>query len=105
MSIDYSTLSVQELNSVIAEAQSAIETKAEQEKEEVRGELTALAQSRGYTIEDLFPSSGKGKKKAKLPATHRDPNNPANTWTGRGRKPKWMIEALEADASVEDFKV
>jgi len=105
MSIDYNTLSVKELGSVIAEAQTAIEAKQEQEKDEVRSEILTLVETRGYSIDELFPTSGKGKKKTKLPPAYRDPSNSSNTWTGRGRKPKWLTEALEAGAELESLKV
>jgi DNA-binding protein H-NS len=32
----------------------------------------------------------------KLSPTHRNPDNPAQTWTGRGRKPRWLVAALDA---------
>ncbi len=35
--------------------------------------------------------------------TYRNANG--DVWTGRGRRPKWLVEALEQGASVEDFKV
>ena len=27
-----------------------------------------------------------------------------NTWTGRGRKPKWLIAAINAGAKLDDFR-
>ena len=103
MSIDYSSLGTQELGLIIAEAQTAIKAKREQEKDEVRSEILTLAESRGYSIDELFPTGGKGKKKPA--ATHRDPGNPGNTWTGRGRKPKWLLEALDAGRTIEEFVI
>lgn len=105
MSVDYSSLSITELNATIAEAQTALEAKKESEKEDLRNEVLELVQSRGFSMEELFNIEGKPKKKGKLPLTHKDPNNPSNTWTGRGRKPKWLTEALEAGADIDDYKV
>lgn len=34
---------------------------------------------------------------------YRDPEKPENTWAGRGKKPGWLLEKLEAGASLEDF--
>jgi DNA-binding protein H-NS len=105
MSIDYNALSVKELGSVITEAQTAIEAKRDLEIAEIQGEITSLVEARGYSIEDIFPTGGKVKKKSKLAPTHQDPNNPSNTWTGRGRKPKWLTEALEGGAKIDDFVI
>jgi DNA-binding protein H-NS len=27
-----------------------------------------------------------------------------NTWAGRGRRPTWLVEAIEAGAALEDFR-
>ena len=104
MAINYDDMSVAELGSVIADAQNAIQAKKEQEKEAVRVEAVSLIESRGYSVEDIFPS-GKAKKKTKAPVTHRDPENPKNTWTGKGRKPKWLEEALMGGKELSEFRV
>lgn len=41
----------------------------------------------------------------KLSPTHRNPNNPAETWTGRGRKPRWLVAALNAGNTVEECRI
>ena len=41
----------------------------------------------------------------KLSPTHRNPNNPAETWTGRGRKPNWLVAKLSKGAKMSDFAV
>lgn len=41
----------------------------------------------------------------KLLPTYRNPNNPEETWTGRGRKPKWLIAALDAGSTVDQCRI
>ncbi len=36
---------------------------------------------------------------------YRNPCNSAETWTGRGRKPKWLREALAHGAHLEDLTI
>ncbi|MBO9468145.1 H-NS histone family protein [Tropicibacter sp. R15_0] len=36
---------------------------------------------------------------------YRHPENPALTWSGRGRKPKWFVEALEQGKTPEDLAI
>jgi DNA-binding protein H-NS len=50
----------------------------------------------------LDNSNGKSNKKSVAPK-YADPTNPENTWTGRGRKPKWLVTALESGRTAEDF--
>lgn len=52
-------------------------------------------------------AAGKKRKQGpkKLSPTHRNPSNPAETWTGRGRKPRWLVAALDAGRTVEDCRI
>jgi DNA-binding protein H-NS len=36
---------------------------------------------------------------------YRNPENPAETWAGRGRPPKWVQAALEAGQTLEDLAI
>lgn len=37
----------------------------------------------------------------KVPPKYRDPANPTNVWSGRGRSPRWFAEALRAGLAAE----
>jgi DNA-binding protein H-NS len=74
------------------------------ERNAVRDEIVAVAKQHGFTVEELF---GKVRKsKGKVAAKYRDPKNPENTWTGRGRMPRWMAAATKGGrAKKEDFLI
>ena len=36
---------------------------------------------------------------------YRNPDNPAETWAGRGLKPRWLAAALKAGHKLEDFSI
>jgi DNA-binding protein H-NS len=36
---------------------------------------------------------------------YRNPSNSAETWTGRGRQPKWVRDALAAGLRLEDLTI
>lgn len=72
------------------------------ERAEVRQKIVDLAKQHGFEVSELF---GKGRKGGVAPK-YRDPNNPANTWSGRGRMPKWMAAATKGGkAKKEDFLI
>jgi DNA-binding protein H-NS len=49
---------------------------------------------------------GRAKGKGTIAIKYRDPKNPGNTWTGRGRMPRWMTAATKGNkAKKEDFLV
>src|SRR4051794_26769610 len=70
------------------------------ERSALRQRLVDLAKERGFDIHDLF---GKGRK-GTVAVKYRDPKNAENTWTGRGRMPRWMVAATKSGkARKEDF--
>ena len=72
------------------------------ERAAVRVKAIALAKAHGFEIDDLF---GRGRKR-KVLVKYRDPNNPANTWTGRGLMPRWLVKATKGGkAKKEDFLI
>jgi DNA-binding protein H-NS len=36
---------------------------------------------------------------------YQNPDVPTETWSGRGKRPRWLVSALKAGATVEDFKI
>lgn len=59
-------------------------------------------------IEDIAPAKGKGRssstKGTKVAAKYRNPET-GDTWTGRGRQPKWVEAALASGKALEDLAV
>jgi DNA-binding protein H-NS len=74
------------------------------ERAELRQRILAMVKEHGFEIGDLF---GKGRKgKGAVAIKYRDPQNPANTWTRRGRMPRWLVAATKGGkAKKEDFLV
>ena len=74
------------------------------ERLELRQKLTDMAKQHGFDIHELF---GKGRKgKGSVAVKYRDPKNRANTWTGRGRMPRWMAAATKGGkAKKDDFLI
>jgi DNA-binding protein H-NS len=71
------------------------------ERAELRERIIAMVKEHGFEIGDLF---GKGRKgKGSVAVKYRDPKNPENTWTGRGRMPRWMAAATKGGKAKEDF--
>jgi DNA-binding protein H-NS len=97
-------LTVAALTKVIECAQGLLEQKTEGARRSFVEEVTARAKSLGMSITDLFgrtkpePKPNRAKrstaKRASSAAKYRGPN-PGETWTGRGRPPRWLV-ALEA---------
>lgn len=119
MSINLDELSVEELEKLIKQAEAALDKKRKAQLKEAQAVLEKMAKDMGVDPADLLKAAEKkprgkkkaaaGKKKAgvRRPAAvkFRDPNNSDNTWTGRGKRPVWLQQALEKGAKLEDFAI
>jgi len=74
------------------------------ERLELRQKLIDEAKKNGFDIHELFGRGRKGKRTVAV--KYRDPKNRANTWTGRGRMPRWMAAATKGGkAKKDDFLI
>jgi DNA-binding protein H-NS len=97
MAINLKTLSPSELESLIHTARSQLEHSRSRQIEEVRGKIEALLHEAGLTLGDVFPRiAGRGKKgKTTVAPKYRNPEDPSQTWTGRGKRPLWLAALLK----------
>ncbi|MPL60978.1 DNA-binding protein H-NS [Rhodobacter sp. 140A] len=104
MDINFDVLPLAELKILRAKVDRAIETYEERKKREALAELEESARKMGFSFAELAELSSTKPRKAVAPK-YANPENPAETWTGRGRKPKWVEAALAAGKSLEDLAI
>jgi DNA-binding protein H-NS len=94
------------LEARIADAKAAA---VEEAKAEVKAKIDAILESSGLTIVDLYPRAkgarGRGNGLSKAVVKYHNPKEPSQTWTGRGRKPLWLVEAVKKGTKQESFAV
>ena len=102
--INLHDLSLKELKQLEKDVQKAIASFEERQKSEARAKLEEQARSMGFTLAELV---GLEVKKQRAPAQpkYRHPENASLTWTGRGRKPQWFIEAIAAGQTPESLAI
>lgn len=104
MNINLNDLSIKELKSLKGEVDKAIATYEERKRLEALMQMEEKARELGFSLRDLLKHSVK-KGRAPVAPKFANPENPAITWSGRGRKPQWFIEALESGKTAEDMMV
>ena len=62
------------------------------------------AKLQGNMPSELGGARGKERDTTSSPK-YRHPENPELSWSGRGRRPAWIREAVEAGRSLSDFEV
>lgn len=102
--IDLENMSLADLKALKKRVDSAIEDFAEREKRQKLAEIEAFAKERGLSLADLASLGGKKTRKPAA-AKYANPANPSETWTGRGRRPRWVVAAQEAGKSLDDLAI
>jgi DNA-binding protein H-NS len=70
---------------------------------QLRATISEQAQLLGVSIDDLLPKKKGGRGRAA--AKYRDPDDPHNLWSGRGKAPRWMQELLNRGRAKEEFAI
>jgi DNA-binding protein H-NS len=99
--VNVDKMSLKELLDLEGRVRRAIMNAKERERSELRTKIASLAENAGFTVSELF-GAGRGKG-SKVAVKYRNKDNPAETWTGRGRQPKWLAARLSKGAKLNDF--
>lgn len=101
-SFNVDKMSLKDLLELEGKVQKAIAGARERERSEIRQKVEALVQTAGFSVSELFGARGAPKGKT-VAAKYINPDDRTQTWTGRGRKPKWLVAKLEKGATMDDF--
>lgn len=102
--LDLNSLTLADLKQLQKDVTKAIASFEDRKKAEARTALEAQAKGLGYTLAELVGPPVARVRAAAAPK-YRHPENAAVTWSGRGRKPRWFIDALAAGRSEESLAV
>lgn len=98
MAINLENLSPAELQTLIKNAEAQMDAARKTHIQSVRTQIDALLSRSGLAIDEVYPRRGgkasKASKQAVVPK-YRNPENPTQTWSGRGKRPLWFNEALK----------
>lgn len=97
------------LKEISAAATERLGLIAEKIKAEKLAKLKALAEELGIDPNsislDAKPARTRAVSANPAPIRFRDTANPENTWSGRGRAPKWLQAYIDAGRQIDEFKV
>lgn len=104
--LDLKKLTVEALEDLQQSIMAEVERRHQEAITEAVQKVKELADAAAIPVEDLLElvkaenSRSKGAQRAK----YKDPSSGA-TWTGKGRKPGWVVSFLEAGGVLEDLAI
>jgi DNA-binding protein H-NS len=105
---DLETLSFEDLWRLHEELTKILAEKLVAEKFELERRLALLRQSHFISEPggaEAETESGATPRHAKLPPKYRNDSVAGETWTGRGKRPRWLVEAIRLGRKIDEFRI
>jgi DNA-binding protein H-NS len=98
LAIDISKLNQDQLATLAARVQARLTELQIEKVAKIRDKVMAMITSEGIDYAELIGHSAtkRGKARAKVKPKYRNPANKSETWSGRGRQPRWFAAAIKA---------
>lgn len=102
--INLDALDLAELKKLRRDVEKAIENFETRRLLQARDILNAKAQELGVSLLEIA-TMGKPVRASAVAAKYRNPDDETQTWSGRGRKPKWFADALTSGRTAESLQI
>lgn len=107
--LELESMSVDELWSLHERITKILSERITSEKQELEKRLAVLNRGQEAINGDLTTSLGSNDKvRRKYPRVfpkYRNPATPTETWSGRGKQPRWLVAAIKSGRKVDDFRI
>jgi DNA-binding protein H-NS len=104
MNVDLNSMSLKELKDLQGQVAKAIANFEDRKKKAALAELEEKARAMGFSLAELTGTAAP-RKRAPATAKYANPADASDTWSGRGRKPRWFADALAKGKKPEDLAV
>ena len=101
--INLEKLSLKDLQELELRVDKAIAEARLKERSELTAEIEQMVADRGFTMSEIFSTKRGSPKGRTVAPKFANPEDPGQTWTGRGRKPNWLVQKLEEGADLDDL--
>jgi DNA-binding protein H-NS len=75
------------------------------EKATLEARLKKLNQAEGGPKIERKASGGDRRPYPVVVPKYQNPNDPSETWSGRGKQPRWLVALLRAGKHIDDFRI
>ena len=87
---DFKDLPLEDLEAMQNNLAKFINRRHDQLKKDALEKIRAIVKEHNLTYEEVVADIRTQTKRGKAPAIYRNPDNPRQTWSGKGQKPAWF---------------
>jgi DNA-binding protein H-NS len=105
--LDLEAMDFDELWLLHEELTKILSEKITVEKRELEKRLAQLnPQEQSGEAGQTIPITNRPRRKyPKVLPKYSNPSAPAETWSGRGKRPRWLVAALQSGHQLEEFRI
>jgi DNA-binding protein H-NS len=110
--LELESMSLDNLWSLHEKVSAMLSARIRAEKHELEQRLAVLKRGMDVIAQSGDPASFNGgsfngKSRRKYPRVLPKYRNPqtSETWSGRGKRPRWLVAAMKSGSKMEDFKI
>lgn len=104
MNVDLNSLSLKELKDLQSAVNKAVNGFEDRKRKEALIQVEEAARALGFTLSELTGSAVPRKRSPAVPK-FANPADSSETWSGRGRKPRWFVAALKSGKKPEQLAI
>jgi DNA-binding protein H-NS len=97
------SMSIDKLVKLKDQVEAALAAKVMDQRRSLESELSKLGRFSGGP--GRAKGFGRGGARGAVAPKYRNPDNPSETWAGRGLKPRWLAAAIKEGKKIEDFAI
>lgn len=103
--IDLGDWSLDELKALQKNVGKAVENFEARRKSEAIAQLEAKAKEMGFSLAELTGIATGPKTRKAAEAKYQHPENASVTWSGRGRRPQWIKDAIAKGQTLASYLI
>ena len=104
MSVDEMWQLHEKISQVLSVRLASEKRELEKRLEQLRREKE-MRQTESPELLSLQVAPRERRKYPRVFPKYRNPNEPSETWSGRGKQPRWLAAALKTGHSIEEFAI
>lgn len=94
---DTSKMTLEELRAFQENLERQIQDRQARQRQETLDTILNIINDAGLEVRDVVAELNKRLPRRKAPALYRNPAQPRQTWSGKGKPPQWYIDAPDKE--------
>ena len=105
---DFDAMSVDDLWQLYEKLSQVLSIRLTSEKRELEKRLAQLRREKELRVSESAAINAAPRERRKYPRVfpkYQNPNEPSETWSGRGKQPRWLTAALKTGHTIDEFVI